>query len=382
MAEDTIRGNDVATLRRVNTRSILLHLLDRPDHAFTVKELADLTSLSRPTVSSVLHTLVTQGWSIASAADAPPTRAGRPAQHFGFNRDAGVCVGVDAGPHSVSVLIADLSGAEITRTRSEFDDLSDPETAVDAIEATIRGALHSTVAPVVGITVAVPGVVDRSGELQQSVVVPRWANAGLATALGALFPRAMVTLGNDVKLATLAEVHARQDDATSTLLYLSIGRRVSAGLVLSGRLHGGATGSAGELGASPAIAWAHAIDDAMSAEARPLKQIARDAREGEPVAERIMKTIGTSLADGLAILALAIDPEVVIVAGPAAQAGDALAGPLLRGLAEAMTPPPRLEFAIVVSEPSARGAAHQSLNAFRLSGFTRESPETRRPITS
>lgn len=368
MSED-VPGSDVATLRRLNTRSVLGYLTEQPDHEFTVSELAVATQLSRPTVSNTLNGLVDHGWVRTSEGDSTLGRAGRPARHFRFARDAGVCVGVDAGPHSVAVLVADLANDIIARARLEFDDLGDPRTAVDAIEKTVRDAVGRLPgsSPVFAISVAVPGVVAPGGGLRESVVVPRWVDAGLDTEIARRFPQADVSLGNDVKLAAVAELSARDASAVGNFLYLSIGRRISAGIVMGGTVQLGATGAAGELGASPAIAWGRSIDEALSSQTRTLRELVQAARDGDAAAREVAQGIGQSIAEGVTLLALAVDPEVIVLAGPGAQAGEALAGPIRAALSRASQHPPTLDFALIDTEPSARGAVEQSIARFRLS---------------
>lgn len=360
-------GSDLATLRRLNTRSVLEHLTEQPDHGFTVTELAAATRLSRPTVTSTLAGLVEHGWVTAFVGDSGQGRAGRPARHFRLAKDAGVCVGVDAGPHSVAVLVVNLANRVVASSRQESEDLGSPEQAVDTIERSVQQALSTLPSrpPVLSVSVAVPGVVAPDGRLRESVVVPEWVEADFEGRIAERFPGALVSLGNDVKLATFAEVSARDPDTTSNLLYLSIGRRISAGIVMGGRVQLGATGAAGELGASPAVAWGSTINDAMKTQSRTLREVVYAAREGEHEAASLVRGIGSSIAAGIALLALAVDPEVVVLAGPTAPAGELLAAPVRAALADAMPRPPRLEYAVVETEPSARGAVEQAIADFR-----------------
>ena len=365
-----VPGSEVGTLRRLNTRSLLLKLTEQPDREFTVTELSDLTQLSRPTVSSALADLVRDGWAAPASTDTPGRGAGRPARHFRFERAAGVGIGVDAGPHSVTVLVADLAGDVIASRRSEFDDLSNPDAAIEAIHMTIQGALLELplMPPVFGLSVAVPGVVNPDGRLRQSTVVPAWVGANVVGALSRRYPQAAVALGNDVKLATIAELRAEESTCSEHFLYLSVGRRISAGIVMGGSLQTGATGAAGELGASRAIRWAGAIEAAIQDDPRPLGAIACDARSGEATAVAIIEEVGTAIGEGLALLVLAVDPQMVVLAGPAAQAGEVLARPLRSALALVCAHPPEITFAAVNVEPSARGAVEESLAAFRRTG--------------
>jgi glucokinase len=147
------------------------------------------------------------------------------------------------------------------------------------------------------------------------------------------------------------------------LAYLSIGTGIAAGIILSGRLHRGAHGMAGEVGhmimdpsgprcgcgsrgclealtAGPAIArlGAQAVAagaDTVLRDAQPLTAAAvyQAAAGGDAVALGITRQVGRRLAQALQQLVMAYDVERVVLGGGVARAGAAFLQPILEELA-------------------------------------------------
>lgn len=136
-----------------------------------------------------------------------------------------------------------------------------------------------------------------------------------------------VHIENDVRTATLGAFHhlrAHRPELTS-LVYVSAGTGVSAGIILDGRLHRGRHGIAGEIGHAPlggdaircscgmagcleAVAGGKALERRLPGGARELfRQPFPHPAEAERVA--------TALARGLYVLAAAYDPDRLVLGG-------------------------------------------------------------------
>jgi glucokinase len=150
---------------------------------------------------------------------------------------------------------------------------------------------------------------------------------------------------------------------------LAVGRRISAGLVLGGRVYRGATGAAGELGHSVVgldlagavpspmrfpqtgslefVAAGHALDRLADQAARvnrgsalgALRSAGKEvlgadaieaARAGDAAAARMIDIWGQRIGIGVANAVNTFDPEEVVIAGDAAAGGDLLLEPVRR----------------------------------------------------
>ncbi|MFJ8826908.1 ROK family transcriptional regulator [Streptomyces sp. NPDC102467] len=364
---DRARGHDLAALRGLNTAVVLRAL--RQESPRTVSGLATATGLSRPTVEALVEELSGQGWIAETDAPAAGRAPGRPARRFRFRAEAGHVVGVDIGLRKLVLLLARLDGEVIARQREDF-----PEelTGAERIEL-LRGRLRRFLADqslgpddVWSMGVGVPGMVDDTGRIL-SVIVPEWTDLDLARRLADDIP-CRVFVENDVNLAVVAE-HWRgaavlADDVACVL----VGRRISCGLMIDGRLHRGRRGGAGELGILPQLG----LDEAGKAlawdkERHPGESgtdaLARAVRAGDSGALDVLDRYLAGVAPGIAALVLALDPELLVLSGALAPVGEPL-GPLL---AEHLRPltlhVPRIAVSTLGREGVALGAVRRALDA-------------------
>ena len=217
----------------------------------TISTIAEATSLSRPTVRSLLDTLDRAGLATSQLAQEAP-EVGRPASHWSLSGTAGTVVAVDLLPSSALVASARLDGAIITSRRvgmQRFDrDGRLAELAALIADAAEIGAESGALRSVV---IANTGTVDAGGRVLDSTFVPEWIGLPLGEALSERL-HAPVRVENDINCAAFGEFTARVDDGRLTpygdLVYVRIHHGLVTGLVLGGRIHRGITFSAGEFG--------------------------------------------------------------------------------------------------------------------------------------
>lgn len=227
--------------RRNNLRTTL-ELVSR-QRATTRAEIARQTGLSRTAVSSLVAELIDerllrelgQG---ASAGGKPPTL-------LELNAGGRDIVAVDLGRHPFQAALVDLAGR--TRERVEADDDAGPPTGVDAQRVAadlIESLLARADAPILGIGVGTPGIIDAAGRVHEAANLG-WHGVDLA---GDLMDRfgIQASIANDAAMAALAEY--RRHPADPDLVLVKLGRGVGAGLVLGGALYRGRHSAAGEIG--------------------------------------------------------------------------------------------------------------------------------------
>jgi len=193
---------------------------------------------------------------------------------------------------------------------------------------------------VTGVGVGVPGTVDAErGVVGVDVnYAPELAGVPLAERLR---PRVDVPVfvDNDVNALVLAEWMWGAGRGARSLVMLALGTGVGGGIVLDGRLHRGAAGSAGELGHVPINfdgppcvcggrgclkAYVSGTDIARRGEERLGRPIAaaevfRLAAAGQAEAETIVEEVCRALGAGLAVIVNGLNPERVLLAGSVAK---------------------------------------------------------------
>ena len=193
---------------------------------------------------------------------------------------------------------------------------------------------------VVTVVAAVPGTVD--GPTQTVITAPnlRWANFGLAAALGDALGLAgvPVTIGNDANFAALAEFWCGQHAGTDDLVYITGDVGIGGGLIVGGRLLASANGQAGEVGhmtldpAGPACAcgrrgcWESYVGlavlrnaigprDSTVSPAAFIASVARLASADDLAARDALASVGTWLGLGLSNLINLLGTQRVILGG-------------------------------------------------------------------
>ena len=226
-------------------------------------------------------------------------------------------------------------------------------TAKHAIESIVAAAgVELDDVSVIGL--GIPGAVDpEAGTVRHAVNVGIGSEpVDLGEALAQHFGR-RVHIENDVKAAALgAHFFATAADATVDLAYLSVGTGIAAGLVQGGRLRRGSSLVAGEIGHIPidpagplcacgqsgcieAIASGSAIErDWPSTNGSAARTLAAAAAEGNPLAGVVWRRVVGGLSTAVQLLALTVDPDIIVLSGGVAELGELLGAAIIDRLAE------------------------------------------------
>ena len=290
-------------------------------------------------------------------------------------------IAVDLGGTKLAAGLVDREGAVLSRT-VEPTDLSGEEPLLAQLERVI-GAVAGEGFSALGV--GVPSTIDqRTGSAVTSVNIPL-AGVDLRDRLQARFG-VPVMIENDGNAAAVAEHRLGAGRGSQNMIMLTLGTGVGGGLILDGRLYRGAVGAAGELGhitidvdgppcqgACPgrghleALASGLAADELAAAAAaeHPDGDLGRAAaagrvvdarlaeelaREGDGDAKQVLDHVGFHLGVGIASYVNVFNPEVVVIGGGFAHAGELLLGPARKVVAERALPPSRDEVEIVLAE--------------------------------
>lgn len=282
-----------ATMRHVNSRAVLRHLLEsRADQ--TTAQLVEATGLTAPTVHGALELLKREGWITIGRSERSPGQIGRSAQFGRFRRDSGVVIGADLQRDNLRIVVADLGGGVLTTESLPLSSADDVHSIASELFDVLDRTSSDPVGPLRAVTLGVPGIV--TGEEIISEAVPQWAGRALIDALSGYSGSAPVAFANDLKLAAGAELSLGELRGVENGVYLHLGTQVGAAIVVGGSVVAGHTGSAGELGVLPSSRW-HDVGVAV-------KEGTLSPEEGS---ELLIPSFGALIAT--------IDPAVVAIAG-------------------------------------------------------------------
>ena len=395
------RGAQQAYLRGHNL-GLVARTVAAADEPPSRADLATATGLTRATVSRLVDSLL-EARILAELEPLNSHRAGRPAVPLVPASGTFAAIGLEANVDYIGGLVVDLAGNVIS-DRVVLGDLrnSDPREVLGQLGhlgSKLATVAHSRGAHVVGVGLAVPGLVDEDSTYLR--VAPRlgWREVspyplldvdGWLTDLGGLG----LSAGNDAALAAVAETALMKSilPQDRTFLYVSGEIGVGAAIVIGGELFGGRHGWSGELGhclvdpsgpqcqcgavgclevfaGTSAILQAAGLEITGSALAGipEFTELRVAAEAGEPRAvaaiERAGRALGSAIGDAINIL----DITTVVLGNRYADLADLLAPTLAEGFtSRALSAPwatPTITPSIAGDLPSLMGAAQQVTNA-------------------
>jgi predicted NBD/HSP70 family sugar kinase len=297
-------------------------------------DLARATGLTRVTVSDLVSSLMAEGL-VTELGLRSEGKVGKPGTLVGLRSDAHQIVAVDlADDELMHGAVLDLSG-EIRARRSAAVAGREGEAAVAALLDLCRELVADATAPVLGVGVGSPGVIDPSGTVLQA---PNrgWFDLPLAERLAGELG-VPVHVANDANTAALGEF--TYGGASGSLLVLTVGEGVGAGIVLDGALVQGSQHASGELGHVTAVDERDDVDDAPLGRPQPcacgrvgcletvlaVPALRRRVEGLDPGATAdALAAVGRRLGIVLAPVVSALNLSEVVVSGPP----DLLDGPL------------------------------------------------------
>lgn len=284
--------------------------------------------------------------------------------------DSTYYIGVDLGGTTLTAGILDITSGNIV-SRRQIPTLAQqgPGAVMVRMADLMRDVVDAaglTREQIGAVGIGVPGVVDmKRGRTVFLCNMPgTWPQVPLRATIEDRvgIPTSIL---NDVRAFTLGEKTFGAGRDVDTLVCLAIGTGIGGGIVVDGQLHLGIEGTAGEVGhqviepygpscgcgsrgcleilasGSAITAMAlKAITQGMTTRIAAMVEhdlnrvtpevIAQAANEGDPVARDIYERAGFYLGIGVANLITIISPQMVIIGGGVAQAGNLLLDPVRR----------------------------------------------------
>ncbi len=244
---------DQSLLKRINRMAIVRHVKARP--GLFRGDLAELTGLAASTISVLVNELIDEGWLIA--ADSPGRKgAGRRPKRLTLDRARLGLLGAELGVDFIAVVACNLQGEILFSRMKDYRHRRVSRSLRDAslLLGEARGRLLAQGRRPLGVGVGLPGMVSVDDRLlfapnigwRDVAIGPPMADALRGCGCGEL----KVCVLNDADAGALGEYHFGAAQAAGSVVFLSVGYGVGAGIVLDDRLHRGHEGLAGEVGHS------------------------------------------------------------------------------------------------------------------------------------
>ena len=251
MPNPPIKG-DQRFVKAINRNVLLRLLLDEP--GLSRASLAELSGLTKSTVSLLTKEMLDEGWVTEDSAAVTGSMGRRPTP-LRIDERGLALIGAEIARDCVRIVRTSPHGKILASTTVPRHDRT-PESACRQLSELLIGQSRHVAgagARLLGIGVGLPGAVDTvRGVLESApgigwhhVEVRRLVERKLAAARLSGVP---VYCGNEADLAAVGETLFGGRPADDPLVYVSCGVGVGAGIVLHGALFTGATGRAGQIG--------------------------------------------------------------------------------------------------------------------------------------
>lgn len=344
VARQGLPSGSQSALREANSARLLDAV--RRFGGITQVELAETTGLSPATVSTIVKQLLAAG----VVETRTTTRSGRRAHLVTLAHKSGLLVGVHVGMRALQIAVSDLGFTILGRQTLPLPsdhrlDTTLDRTALLAME--LVESLGSTTAEILGVGIGVPAPIDpRLGTIRDQGLMRGWGDVRIADVVNARL-NAPVVVDNDSNLAALGEARFGAARGFRDVLYVHSSFGTGAGLIVGGELHRGPRGTAGEIGhvlvdphgpicpcgsrgCLDTLVGAQALIDSLRISHGPLslEDLLSFASNGDPGCRQVVADAGAAIGVAVANLAVAINPQIVIVGGELAQTDDVFLDPI------------------------------------------------------
>ena len=274
--------------------------------------------------------------------------------------------GIDLGGTTAKVGLFTTSGALLEKWEVPTDTTNAGEHILENLADAIHGKMTEkeiTAEQVEGVGIGVPGPV------QDSSVVPvicanlgGWGNLNAAAQLSGLLDGLKVMVGNDANVAALGEIWMGTAKGCRSAVMVTLGTGVGGGVIVNGKVIDGTHGAGGEIGhitvnrketavcgcgkrgcleqyssATGVVRCMKLLLDenpdtpcVLRGKDFEAKDVFDAARNGDELATREVDEMTDTLGMALASIANTVDPEMFLVGGGVARAGDVLFDPLAK----------------------------------------------------
>lgn len=342
------RGKNVSNLLDGNLH-LLLDLL-RANEGMTRQDLVDATVLSPSGISKLVSFLIEKGLVVE---DGIVTRIkGRRAISLKLNDSTYYSIGIRLARNYIRCGLFNLKGQLVYHIQSKLASkkLSETTDVLVSLVTETLAEVERQKLTVYGVGISAPGPLSSSeGRLILTSSYPEWSGFSVKTFIEEYFGFASVIVEHDANVSVLAEKWFGKGQECNDLVYVVADRGVGAGIYSDG-IYTGYRNVAGEIGhttidyngrkcecgnrgclemycsSTAVLKEAQSIFESEGPEGwkndMTIEEIGHLASRSEPNAKRLLTKAGTFLGIGLVNIINTYNPEMIIIGGEMAKAGD------------------------------------------------------------
>lgn len=351
---ESYQTGDQALVRQINL-SLVMNIL-RTQAPISRAALAQATGLNKATVSDLVFDLMERGFIREVGMKSSGT--GRPATLLTLHPAAGFIVSCEIAVDFIEVLVTDFAPEVFWQVKERTSPEMGQQAILERTLALLFQAVEkgrATEAPLFGVAIGVPGMVDSTSGTLLFAPNLGWNNVELLAFFEKANFGAPVFVDNEANLAALGEHYFGAARGYDNVLYLSGNIGLGGGVVRDGHLCRGVSGVASEFGhmtmnpdgelcncgnrgcwetqVSQKALYRY-LDEFINAGKKStlehlsgnysVESIVDAARMGDEAAILALEKTGRHLGIGIASLLNALNPELVVLGGMLSLAADFL----------------------------------------------------------
>ena len=336
------------SLREAN-RARIVDSLKHHGH-LTQVELAGSTGLSPATVSNIVKELAASGVLNTSVT----SRSGRRATEVTLARQLGLVAGLHFSSRHLRVAVSDIGRTVVAENHVPLalDHRHDRELGrATLLLSDMLESVDASFSDLLAVGIALPAPVDtRTGMVATPGLLRGWENVHVADVMRAHLG-VPVFVDNEANLGGLAESRGGAAHGAQGAAYIRVDHGISAGILINGSIYHGVSGKAGQIGhvtidengpicrcgsrgcldtlaGGPALLELFRDDPGM----QRIRDLRVRAENGDASARRVIADAGRHIGIAAASLCNLFDPQILVIGGELAQAGEILLAPLRHAL--------------------------------------------------
>lgn len=327
-------------------------------------ELARISQVTKTTIGSIVQPMLEVGVLVEGPPQPSGSGGGKPARPLWFSPTGRPVVAVHLLPGRVRAALVSPTGVLLSQSVSKYPATTrDQDLITDSIASCIEKVLPSEGAPVLGVGVAVGGIVDTdAGRIVEVNLAPGLSGLNLGPLLSErlLLP---VNVDHHPRVQAIGDRWFGSGRQMTSFASIYCAEAIGVGLLIDGVIHRGAAGAGGELGHTivdydgelcrcgrrgcwETIAthrWlrreaaAAGLPSARTMTALPL---ARLAEKDQPGAAPLLNRYARNVAVGIINLQQIIAPGLFILHGDIVNGGDDFRASIQRHVSAGVPPHP------------------------------------------
>ena len=353
----------ISELKRYKLRMHIIRILykkgSQPASVFSKK-----LNVSLPTTRSILDDLIHE--KIVCTSGIGDSKGGRKPVIFSLNEDAFYIMAIEVGHYKAKAIIVNSLNMEKTGVKEVETNIDDPDLEKKLKQAFLELLPEAQISKnkIEAIGISMPGLIDSEKGINHTIKKQEFREIG--TRLSEYFG-IRTYIENDARMQALGEFVFGKARNTKNTMVLNWNWGIGLGMILNGDIFRGSVGFAGEFshirvvengnlcdcgkrGCLQTIAGARHLLDMACEEVRkgtisqlttmfgedPEKMgpddIINCAHKGDELSISLLNKISTRLAWGLSILIQLYNPELIMLNGPLAKAGQFILIPIRQAL--------------------------------------------------